>query len=112
MFLLFLSSIRKALRLHKQALLYLFVPWTAFFTYLWSQMLILRPDGLYAGHPYVWADWSLHIGLASSFVQKPVSEWFTNHLLYAGVPLNYPFVTNLLSALLMKAGVSLQLSFL
>ncbi len=70
-------------------------------------MLVQRSDGLYAGHPYVWADWGLHTALIQSFVQKPPTLWFNSHPLYAGYPLNYPFMVNLLSAGFMKAGLSL-----
>lgn len=82
-----------------------FISWTLFFFFLWKSMLVFKADGLYAGHPYVWADWSMHVGLVSSFAQRPADLWFASHPFFAGAPLNYPFVVNLISGLLVRLGM-------
>lgn len=75
-------------------------------------MLEVRPDGLYAGHPYVWADWALHIALAARFAYQPVASWFDSYPLYAGAKLTYPSTVNLISGVLMRGGLDLVTSFL
>ncbi|MEP7167105.1 MAG: hypothetical protein ABI758_03960 [Candidatus Woesebacteria bacterium] len=96
---------------HRQVQLF-FLGWIVFFFALWKGMLVVKPDGLYAGHPYVWADWSMHIGLVNSFAYRPLSLWFSSHPFFAGAPLNYPFVINLISGILIRLGVSLSVSML
>ncbi len=75
-------------------------------------MLVIREGALWAGHPYVWADWSMHTGLVSLFAYRPPQEWFTNHPYGALLPLNYPFVTNFLSGMLVRIGVTLSASMI
>ncbi|MEQ1877032.1 MAG: hypothetical protein ABL958_10330 [Bdellovibrionia bacterium] len=93
-------------------LLLLSLTWGVYLTYLFSHMLEIKPDGVYAGHPYVWADWALHIGMANVFAHNDPQDWFKFHPVYAGAPLNYPFLTNLISGLLMRAGLALDTAFL
>lgn len=93
-------------------LLILSLTWGSYLTVLFANMLSMKPDGLYAGHPYVWADWALHIGMANIFAHNEPSDWFKFHPVYAGAQLNYPFLTNLVSGLLMRAGSSVEFAFL
>lgn len=79
--------------------------------WLFSQMLIERSDGLYAGHPYVWSDWSLHLGMARIFATKEPSLWFATHPLYAGGKFTYGFLTNLITGLLMRSGMPVAYAF-
>ena len=67
--------------------------WIGLLSFLYSQMLIQKNDGLYAGHPYVWSDWALHIGMARIFATKDPSVWFATHPLYAGGKFTYGFLT-------------------
>lgn len=95
-----------------------FLPVTIFvavffiFAAIWSQALTIRPDGLYGGQPFIWADWSLHLSMAYRFASLPPSHWFDSMPVYAGIRLNYPFVTNLISGFLLRTGLSLPLSFI
>jgi hypothetical protein len=93
-------------------LIILSLTWGAYLTYLFANMLEMKPDGLYAGHPYVWADWQLHIGMANVFAHNDPTDWFKFHPVYAGAQLNYPFLTNLISGLLMRVGASVENAFL
>jgi len=74
-------------------------------------MLIQKNDGLYAGHPYVWSDWALHIGMARIFATKDPSVWFATHPLYAGGKFTYGFLTNLISGLLIRVGLPITFAF-
>lgn len=74
-------------------------------------MLTIKDGNLIAGHPYVWADWGLHIALAANFAFRPIHLWFVSLPVYAGVPLNYPFASDLISGLLWRGGASLVSSF-
>lgn len=96
---------------HRAPLLLLFGTWGTFFVALFARMITIRPDGLYMGHNVVWSDWALHIALAQRFALLPTADWFMTHPLYAGGKLTYPFVVNLISGLLMRAGVPLTWAF-
>lgn len=89
-----------------------FLGWTLYFSFIWKNMLVLRPDGLYAGHPYVWADWGLHVALASVVAFKPVELWFASYPIFAGAKLTYPSLVNIISGLLMRTGVPMTLAFI
>ncbi len=99
---------------HLRKFRYLFIlaaTWGLFFTVLFSRSLTERPNGLWANHQYVWADWSLHIGMASIFAEKAPSEWFAYHPAYANGQFTYPFLTNFISGMLMRVGFSLPAAF-
>ncbi len=100
------------LRHHRLAILFFFIPWGAYFLFLWSHMLFFKDGDLIAGHPYVWADWSMHIALAANFAFRPMTHWFDSLPVYANAPVTYPFVTNLVSGLLWKIGLSLPQAFI
>ncbi len=105
-------AIQQLLRRHRGPLLFLFVTFGFYFIYIFSQILQMRPTGLWGGHVHVWGDWSLHITMANIFAQKPPSEWFAYHPYFAGGKLTYAFFTNLISGLLMRLGFSLTAAFL
>jgi hypothetical protein len=103
---------RSYLQDHRFWILLMSLTWGTYLTVLFSNILQLRPDGVYAGHPYVWADWSLHIGMSRVFAFQPPDLWFSYHPVYAGAPLNYPFMTNLITGMIMRLGGSLEFAFL
>lgn len=105
-------SFKKLLQRHRKPLLFLLATFGLYFIYIFANMLQIRPDGLWAGHVHVWGDWSLHITMGNIFAYKPPSEWFAYHPYYAGGKLTYAFLTNLISGLLMKAGLSITAAFL
>lgn len=76
-------------------------------------MMSITPDGLYVGHENVWSDWaSLHLGITSIFAYKEPRYWFAYHTVFADGKLTYAFLTNLISALFIRAGTSVPFSFL
>lgn len=74
-------------------------------------MIVTKKDGLYLGHPNVWSDWSLHIGIANIFAYKDPSFWLSYHPLFAGGKFTYPFVMDMISGLMMRVGIPLDLAF-
>lgn len=100
------------MRSHKAALLVLLATWGFFFIFLFGNILKFKIDGLYAGHTNVWSDWALHISIANNFAFKDSEYWFSYHPLYALGKFTYPFLTDFISAILMKLGLSLSLSFI
>lgn len=110
------NSLRKLLlqwlKLHRFPIAIILATVGSLMIYLLAHMLIMKPTGLFAGHVHVWGDWSLHISITQLFAQKPPSEWFAYHPYFWGGHLTYPFLTHLISGLLMKAGWSLPAAFL
>ncbi len=88
--------------------LFLLGTWGALMVWLQLNALQLRADGLWAGHLNVWSDWPLHMGMAQGFAQRPWTGWLDHHPMYAHGGLTYPFVVNLMSGLLMRAGLGLD----
>lgn len=54
----------------------------------------------------------MHLALAANFAYRPVEHWFDSLPVYAGAPVTYPFVSNLLSGMLLRLGFSYPFSFL
>ena len=103
---------QRILSKYKWPLLILFLTWGVYFTVLWPRIIQMRPDGLYLGHPNVWSDWALHIGIASIFAYKSPQVWFAYHPMYAGGKFTYGFLTDAISGILMRFGVSLSPAFI
>lgn len=82
-----------------------FLFWSVVFIVIWSRILILQPNGLYAGWVGVWGDWAAHISFASYFsVQNSFPPQFP---ILAGHVLSYPFASDLISGILMRVGIDL-----
>ncbi len=86
--------------------------WGVFFVLLFARMIHMNYSGLYVGHENVWSDWALHIGMATIFSEKPVDQWFASHPMFADGALTYPFLTNLISGMLMRVGFSIPEAFI
>ncbi len=108
----FLNQLRLTLRAHQNPLLIISFTFGAYFTNLFSHLLEIKPDGIYAGHVHVWGDWSLHIAMANIFAYNNPATWFSNHPYFGGGKLTYGFLTNLISGLLIRAGWPLPTAFL
>jgi len=71
--------------------------------YLWSGALESLPDGLWAGHEYIWSDWPTHLGIVTRFA------WGDNfppvNTLYAGAPLSYHYLSDLTPAAFVTLGM-------
>lgn len=92
---------------HTRPIVFILSTFGLYFIYVLSKILVVKPDGLYAGHPNVWSDWALHITLTNIFALKDPSDWFAYHPYFSGGKLTYAFLTNMISGLLMRVGFTL-----
>jgi hypothetical protein len=71
--------------------------------WFWSRALYVDGTGLWASHRNLWADWAQHLGDVASFV------WGDNfpptHPRFAGVPLNYHYLSSVTVAALVELGL-------
>jgi hypothetical protein len=71
--------------------------------FLWRSALESLPDGLWAGHEYLWSDWPTHLGIVTRFA------WGDNfppvNTLYAGLPLSYHYLSDLTPAAFVSLGM-------
>ena len=81
-----------------------FAAWGGFLLYVWPRMFFSTPEGIFAGERAIWGDWAGHLAGTAVFAFRPVSMWFDNHPLFYGQSFNYPFVSSMISGLLMRAG--------
>jgi hypothetical protein len=70
---------------------------------LWSSVLTLRPDGLWAGHEYIWSDWPTHLGIVTHFAFG--GNFPPEHPLFAGLPLSYHYLSDLTPAAFVVLGM-------
>jgi hypothetical protein len=68
------------------------VRWAIF----WRNAMTLRPDGLYAGHVALWGDWTVHLGIVSSFVYG--ANFPPEHPRFADHPFAYHYLSDLTAA--------------
>ncbi len=71
---------------------------------LWADALTLRPDGLWAGHEYIWSDWPTHLGIVTTFAYG--DNFPPEHTLFAGLPLAYHYLSDLTPAAFVVLGLS------
>lgn len=88
-------------------LILLFV-WGIFFVYLWQAVFFVDEHGIRTTSSKLWADWVVHLTFTRVFAEWPVGDWFYTNPLYAVETFRYPFLANLISGLLLKAGMSLE----
>jgi|GEM_PF-1076599 len=86
-------------------------PWLIFMFITFWQMVYIKDGALWIAHEYAWGDWALHVSMAGNFAFREPADWFTWHPVYAGKPLSYPFLGNLIAGLIWRTGASVQLSF-
>lgn len=86
--------------------------WFAFFFQSWGHMFTQNEQGIFVGHPFVWADWSMHLAQINWFAEQSPADWLNCQPTYACARFNYPFITNLISGILLRAHTSLSLSLL
>lgn len=106
-----LTIAKKAINNHFWYLLFLIVILGTYFSIVFWKMLNMKVDGLYAGHEHVWSDWALHIAIANIFAFKSPQYWFSYHPLFANGKFTYPFLTDMISGMMMRFGLSLEFSF-
>jgi hypothetical protein len=81
-----------------------------FFQLLSTHMLAQKADGLYSGGS-TWGDLAWHLSMISNFAQRGSAAVRENPI-FPGSKLSYPFVPDLISAWLVRSGVSLRLSLI
>jgi hypothetical protein len=81
-----------------------------FFQLLSTHMLAQKADGLYSGGS-TWGDLAWHLSMISNFAQRGPAAVRENPI-FPGSRLSYPFVPDLISALLVRRGMSLQASLI
>ena len=87
-----------------------FLVWGVIFLVIWSKMLVLEANGLYAGWVNVWGDWAAHLSYATSF---GFGDNFPPEMpILAGAKFSYPFLADFLSGMLMRLGVNMILAML
>lgn len=107
-----LSSFKKIIKPHARHLFFLLSSFGLYFFLLFKNVFIFTDEGFYVNHVHVWSDWSLHIAMANIFALKDPGDWFAYHPFFAGGKFTYAFLTNLVSGLLMRAGVPLAPAFI
>lgn len=73
--------------------------WVSFY----PNMLMLRPDGLWASNTHVWSDAHVHLGHATSFAYG--NNFPPQNPFFAGAPLNYHYLASLTIAAMIKLGM-------
>jgi hypothetical protein len=81
-----------------------------FYKLLSSHMLLARPDGWYSAG-VTWADLAWHLSMLSNFAERGLSA-VREDPIFPGTKLAYPFLPDLLSAWLVRCGISLQTSLI
>ncbi len=78
-----------------------FAFWLVYFTYFWSYALTYDSAGnLVAGEVNIWGDWAAHLTMTTALAAR--GPWLTTSPLVIGQPFSYPFLTNLISAQLLR----------
>ncbi|OGM97418.1 MAG: hypothetical protein A2817_00695 [Candidatus Yanofskybacteria bacterium RIFCSPHIGHO2_01_FULL_39_8b] len=76
-----------------------------FFNLLSSHMIYPKEDGLYSGGS-TWGDLAIHLTFVNNFLER--SFFLRENPVFYGEKMVYPFASDLFSALLVRAGVSLR----
>jgi hypothetical protein len=97
--------------LFKRAVLATFlVAWVGYCLLFWSKGLFVDAGGnLVAGHVNIWGDWAAHMTMGNAMAAR--GPLLNTSPLLIGQPFAYPFVSNMVSALLIKAGLPLIPSY-
>lgn len=82
-----------------------------FWNLLSSHMLQQKSSGLYSGGS-TWGDLALHATLSTNLYEKGLSATLNNYPIYSGEKTRYPFLMDYITTLLMKLGLSLQMSLI
>ncbi len=71
--------------------------------FLWRDALEVRPDGLWAGHEYIWSDWPTHLAIVTRFASGDGFPPQNIHI--AGLPLAYHYLSDLTPAAFVVMGM-------
>ncbi len=75
---------------------------------LWSGALTINDDGLWAGHTYIWGDWSLHMGDTAAFGYG--DNFPPTYPRLANAPHNYHYLVSLTAAALVQLGLDMTVA--
>jgi hypothetical protein len=107
-----MAKILRLLSVHKLQLLVscYFLAWLAYFARFWSRALYLNETGdLVAGQVNIWGDWAAHFTMGSAMAYRDL--WLTSSPFLLGAKFAYPFVANMLSAILIRLGLPFTAGF-
>ena len=86
-----------------------FLAWIAYFAWFWGHALFFDAGGnFWVGLVNLWGDWAAHFTMATALQMRGIG---ISSPFLAGAQFSYPFVANLISAWLMRAGVPLITAF-
>ena len=85
--------------------------WISYFIIFWSQAITIDAAGnIVANHVNIWGDWAAHFTMGSRMAFDKLI--FLQSPFIIGKSFSYPFVTNLISAILIRLGISFFNSFI
>ncbi len=85
--------------------------WFIYFLFFWSKAVFIDDVGNFvAGHVNIWGDWAAHFTMATAMENRGLLLAESPFLM--GAKFSYPFVTNLLSAIVYRFSGDLIYSFL
>jgi hypothetical protein len=105
------NDFKKNFNFHIPALKIVWIVFGGLFTFIFSKIILFKPDGLYIGQPNSWSDWVVHISITNIFATKPINEWFLYHPFFAYGKLTYGFLSHFLTGMIMKLGIRIDLAF-
>lgn len=83
--------------------------WLGFFSWLFSRVIMMEPDGLHTAPANNYGDLAFHFNVVTSFADA--DNFPPRNPIFAGLKFTYPFLMDFLSALLHKAGASWAAAF-
>ena len=87
-----------------------FFSWLAYFFWFWSHAFIVNGNGgVSAQHVNLWGDWAAHFTIGSALAERGLVLTSSPFLLDA--PFSYPFVADMLSAILLRLNVDIFTAF-
>lgn len=75
-------------------------------------MFFWDKEGIFAGWIGIWGDWAAHNAYASRFAYQDPADWIETHPLYIGTKFTYPFLSNLISGLIIWLGLDRVSAFI
>lgn len=88
-----------------------FAAWIVYFAYFWSGLVTFDSAGnLMMGHVNVWGDWAAHFTMGSAMGYRDL--FLSTSPFLIGERFSYPFVTNLISGLLIRLGMPFWSAFI
>jgi len=90
--------------------IFYFLFWFTYFSYFWLFVFVFNQHGgLTVGQANIWADWALHFTMGHAMAYREL--FLEQSPLLIGNEFSYPFLINMISALLLKAGMSMVPAF-